>query len=87
MLAGESGARHRRDSHSRDADQCGRRVGAVSREEMAGVGACGQRQAADGASEREPDAAYDLTANSRINNFASCFGYRGEPPRERRFRG
>jgi hypothetical protein len=54
---------------------------------MAGVGACGQRQAADGASEREPDAAYDLTANSRINNFASCFGYRGEPPRERRFRG
>jgi hypothetical protein len=48
-FTGDIDARHRRDRHRGDADQCRRRVGAVGREEMAVVGACGQHQAADSA--------------------------------------
>jgi hypothetical protein len=65
LLAGESDAGDRRERRCRNADQCCRSLGAVDWGATPGVGAWGQHQAAEGASERERDAADDLVEAHR----------------------
>lgn len=56
----EGGAGRGRDRHRPDAHEGGGGVRALSWEEMAGVGAGSQDQAAEGAADGESDAADDL---------------------------